>query len=45
MGPEFLLFVLPLKADVENAPENLKIDLINLQCDNNLTRNFSGTYL
>jgi hypothetical protein len=33
METEFLLFALPLKADVENAPENLQMELINLQCD------------
>jgi hypothetical protein len=38
MEPEFLLFVLPLKADEEYAPENLKIELINLQCDTNLAK-------
>jgi hypothetical protein len=42
---EILLFVLPLKADVENAPENLKMELINLQCDINLTQKFSETDL
>jgi hypothetical protein len=45
MEPEFLLFVLPLKADSENAPGNLQIELINLQCDTNLTWNFSETDL
>jgi hypothetical protein len=44
MEPEFLLFVLPLKADVENAPENLQMELINLQCDTNLTQKFSETF-
>jgi hypothetical protein len=29
MEPEFLLFVLLLKADIENAPENLQMELIN----------------
>jgi hypothetical protein len=43
MEPEFLLFVLHLKADVGNAPENLKMELINLQCDTNLTQKFSET--
>jgi hypothetical protein len=42
---EFLLFVLPLKANIENAPENLQMELINLQCDINLTHKFSETYL
>jgi hypothetical protein len=45
MEPDFLLFVLPLKADVENAPENLQMELINLQCDTNLTQKFSETDL
>jgi hypothetical protein len=45
MEPEFLLFVLPLKADVQNAPENLQMELINLQCDTNLTQKFSQTDL
>jgi hypothetical protein len=45
MEPECLLFVLPLKSDVENAPENLQMELINLQCDTNLTQKFSETDL
>jgi hypothetical protein len=45
MEPEFLLFVLPLKADVKNAPENLQMELINLQCDTYLTQKFSETDL
>jgi hypothetical protein len=45
MEPEFLLFVLPLKADVKNAPENFQMELINLQCDTNLTQKFSETDL
>jgi hypothetical protein len=45
MEPDVLLFVLPLKADVENAPENLQMELINLQCDTNLTQKFSETDL
>jgi hypothetical protein len=44
MEPEFL-FVFPLKADVENAPENLQIELIKLQYDTNLTQKFSETDL
>jgi hypothetical protein len=31
MEPDFLLFVLPLNEDVENAPENLQMELINLK--------------
>jgi hypothetical protein len=30
MQPEFMLFAFPLKADIEKAPENLQIELINL---------------
>jgi hypothetical protein len=44
MEPEFV-FVLPLKADVENAPENLQMKLINLQYDTNLTQKFYETDL
>jgi hypothetical protein len=29
--PEFMLFAFPLKADIEKAPENLQMELINLQ--------------
>jgi hypothetical protein len=32
-----------LKADIEKAPENLQIELINLQCDTNLNQKFSET--
>jgi hypothetical protein len=45
MEPEFLLFVLLLKVDIENAPENLQMELINLQCDTNLIQKFSETDL
>jgi hypothetical protein len=41
MEQEFLLFVLLLKADVQNDPENLQMELINLQCDTNLNQKFS----
>jgi hypothetical protein len=41
--PELLLSILPLKADVENAPENLQMELINLQCHTNLTQKSSET--
>jgi hypothetical protein len=41
MEPEFMLFAFPLKADIEKAPENLKMELINLQCDTNLNQKFS----
>jgi len=40
MELEFMLFALPLKIDIEKAPENLKVELINLQCDTNFTKNF-----
>jgi hypothetical protein len=43
MESECLVFVLPLKADVENAPENLQMELNNLQCDTNLKKKFSET--
>jgi 17beta-estradiol 17-dehydrogenase/3beta-hydroxysteroid 3-dehydrogenase/mitotic-spindle organizing protein 1 len=39
MEPEFMLFSFPLKADIEKAPENLQMELINLQCDTNLNQN------
>jgi 17beta-estradiol 17-dehydrogenase/3beta-hydroxysteroid 3-dehydrogenase/mitotic-spindle organizing protein 1 len=42
MEPEFF-FVLTLKEDVENAPENLQVELINLQCGTNLIQKFSET--
>jgi hypothetical protein len=29
-------------ADIENAPQDLQMELINLQCDNNLSQSFSG---
>jgi hypothetical protein len=39
MDSEFMLFAFPLKADIEKAPENLQMELINLQCDTNLKQN------
>jgi hypothetical protein len=45
MEPEFTLFAFPLKADIEKAPENLQMELINLQCDTNLNQKFSETKL
>jgi hypothetical protein len=42
MEPEFM-FAFPLKADIEKAPENLQMELINLQCDTNLNLKFSET--
>jgi hypothetical protein len=38
------VFAFPLKADIEKAPENLQIELTNLQCDN-LNQKFSETKL
>jgi hypothetical protein len=43
MEPELLLYAFPLKADIENAPQNLKMELINLQCDTDLNQMFSET--
>jgi hypothetical protein len=43
MEPEFMLFAFPLKADIEKAPENLQMELINLQCDTNLNKKYSET--
>jgi 17beta-estradiol 17-dehydrogenase/3beta-hydroxysteroid 3-dehydrogenase/mitotic-spindle organizing protein 1 len=45
MEPEFMLFAFPLKADIEKAPESLKMELINLQCDTDLNQKFSETKL
>jgi 17beta-estradiol 17-dehydrogenase/3beta-hydroxysteroid 3-dehydrogenase/mitotic-spindle organizing protein 1 len=45
MEPEFMLFAFPLKTDIEKAPENLQMELINLQCDTNLNQKFSETKL
>jgi hypothetical protein len=45
MEPEFMLFAFPLKADIEKAPENLQMELINLQCNINLNLKFSETKL
>jgi hypothetical protein len=45
MEPEFMLFAFPFKADIEKAPENLQMELINLQCDTNLNKKFSETKL
>jgi hypothetical protein len=38
MEQEFLLFTLPLNADMEKDPERLQIEFINLQRYSNLTR-------
>jgi hypothetical protein len=45
MEPEFVLFAFPLKADIEKPPENLQMELINLNCDTNLNQKFSETKL
>jgi hypothetical protein len=45
MQPEFMLFAFPLKTDIEKAPENLQMELINLQCDTNLNQKSSETKL
>lgn len=39
----FTLFSLPLKTNVQNAPENLQMELIKLQCDINLIQKFEDT--
>jgi hypothetical protein len=45
MEPEFILVAFPLKADVEKAPENLQMELINQKYDTNLNQKFSETKL
>jgi hypothetical protein len=45
MEPEFMLFAFPLKTDIEKAPENVQMELINLQCDTSLNLKFSETKL
>jgi hypothetical protein len=45
MEPEFMLFAFPLKADIEKAPENFQMELIDLQCDTKLNQKFSETKL
>jgi 17beta-estradiol 17-dehydrogenase/3beta-hydroxysteroid 3-dehydrogenase/mitotic-spindle organizing protein 1 len=45
MESEFMLLAFPFKADIEKAPENLQMELINLQCDTNLNQKFSETKL
>jgi hypothetical protein len=45
MKSEFLLFDLPLKADIENARDNQQIGLINFKCYGNLKKKFSQTSL
>jgi hypothetical protein len=45
MELEFMLFAFPFKANTKKAPENLQMELINLQCDTNLNQKFSETKL
>jgi hypothetical protein len=45
MKVEFTLFAFPLKADIEKAPENCQMELINLQCDTNMNQTISETKL
>jgi hypothetical protein len=45
MELEFMLFTLPLMTDIEKAPENMQMKLIDLQCDTNLIQKFSETKL
>jgi hypothetical protein len=40
-----MLLALPLKNDIEKAPENFRMELINLQCDTKLIQKFSETKL
>jgi hypothetical protein len=45
MEPEFMFFAFSLKADIEKDPENLQMELTNLQCDINLNQKFCETKL
>jgi hypothetical protein len=45
MEPEFMLLAFPFKANIEKVPENLQMELINLQCDTNPNQTFSETKL
>jgi hypothetical protein len=40
MEPELAPFAFPLKVDIQKAPENLQIELINMQCDTILNQHF-----
>jgi hypothetical protein len=40
---EFLPFASPLRAGIEKAPENPKMELFNSLCDTNLNHQFSET--
>jgi hypothetical protein len=43
MEPEFMFFASHLMLDIEKAPEYFDMELINLQCDTNLTQTISET--
>jgi hypothetical protein len=45
MEPEFMLFAFSLKTDIKKDPENLQMELINLQCDTKLNQKFYETKL
>jgi hypothetical protein len=40
-----MLFAFPLKVDIQKDPQNLQMELINLQCDTNLNQKFAETKL
>jgi 17beta-estradiol 17-dehydrogenase/3beta-hydroxysteroid 3-dehydrogenase/mitotic-spindle organizing protein 1 len=44
-GPGIYVVCFLLKADIEKAPENLQMELINLQCNTNLNQKFFETKL
>jgi 17beta-estradiol 17-dehydrogenase/3beta-hydroxysteroid 3-dehydrogenase/mitotic-spindle organizing protein 1 len=44
-GTGIYVVAFPLKADIEKAPENLQMELINLNCDTKLNQKFSETKL
>ena len=45
MESDFTLFALPFKTNVNNAPENLQMELINLKSDVNLKQKFQDVHL
>jgi AAA15 family ATPase/GTPase len=45
MESEFMLFAFDLKADLEKAPENVQMELINLNRDTKINQKFSETKL
>ena len=45
MESDFTLFALSFKTNVNNAPENLQMKLISLQCDINLKQEFQDVHL